>query len=108
MDPWLDPIKWMYLKASEALKGGAMGRRTRYEPRTVWDLLAAEGNYTLITTLKKVERREAGYETMIIPERGYSKDPKTHEAVVKWLESHCENSYSPVQEVREMEQSLHA
>ena len=109
MDYWLESIKRTYLKASKALKGGVMGKRTRYVPRTVWDLLAAEGNYALINTLKMVERRETGYGTMIIPVGGYSKDPETHKAVVRWLESHCEHtSYSPVLEAREMEEALHA
>jgi hypothetical protein len=108
MDPWYEHIRHMYLRASEALRGGAMGKRGTYEPQTVWDLLAAEGNHTLINTLHKVERRETGYTTIIIPTEGFSKDRRTHEAVVEWLKNHCTNEpYSPAQEVKELSLSLH-
>jgi len=82
-------------------------RKANFQPRTVWDRLTAEGNHELIHKLQKVERRETGYGTIVIPKEGFSKDPETHAAVIAWLDEQKTLALNPSREVAELEISLH-
>ncbi len=103
-------IKKMFLKylteKQEPLFHGAMVQRAFYIPFTVWDRLSAEGNHTLIETLRRVERKEEGYGTIIIPANGFSKDPETNRAVIEWLQEKGVLVYNPQQEIKELSETL--
>ena len=72
----------------------------------MWDRLAAEGKYDLISKLRKTEKGEPGYRTVIIPERGWSEDAETNDAILKWLKSLRVNVWSPTQETEELQKAL--
>lgn len=73
---------------------------------SVWLLLATEGRLDTINLLKKVERKEKGYRTLIIPKNGYSSNLATHIAVLKWLRTKKVNVYSPKREISELTETL--
>jgi hypothetical protein len=102
----LERIKRIYLSCVEAFSKDP-SRRALYESKTVWDLLAAEGNHPLIATLRRVEQKEPGYQTVIIPERGWSTNKEIDDAVNDWLKTQGVNAWSPSQEITELERSLH-
>jgi len=81
----------LFLRLLDAIDRAEQPRRAEYTPQTVWDMLAAEGNLSLIERLKMVEQRYPGYGTMVVPEEGYSDDDDTHNAVIDWLRAHDVN-----------------
>jgi len=62
---------------------------------TLWEKLALEGNFKLIEKLRKVERGELGYGTIVVPEKGFSESDKTHNTVLNWLEERNINILNP-------------
>ncbi len=73
----------------------------------VWIALTFEGNTDLIKLLNRVERKEEGYGTVIIPQAGFSSDDDVHNAVLQWLKGKGVNVYSPHNEQASLEYALH-
>lgn len=82
-------------------------RRGVFEPLTLQDRLAAEGNTTLIANLNRALRRESGYETIAIPKEGFSEDDETHNTVLDWLKEHDIHTINPIKEIAELEKTLY-
>ena len=72
----------------------------------LWVRLAAEGNDTLIRKLRHVEIGTPGFSTIIIPDKGFSNDPNTHNDVLDWLRSKSILIYSVDNEARRLTKSL--
>lgn len=102
-------IRFMFLKFLNEhpnLTRGGPVHRINFTPQSVWDLLAAENQLALIDRLRRVERGEPGYRTVLIPNEGFSKDPKVHQAVLDWLRDHNVNVYNCAQEIAELADTL--
>ena len=66
----------------------------KYETKEVldiWSRLVEEDNHDLIEKLRRVERKEGGYGTIVVPAEGFSKNSKTHQMVIDWLEARDTN-----------------
>lgn len=73
----------------------------------LWEMLLSEGKHDLIEKLRRVERQEGGFGTIIIPEGGFSSNKQTHEMVVSWLEKMGTNVLDVKKEIAELEEALH-
>jgi hypothetical protein len=62
---------------------------------SVWDRLASQGNYALLEKLHYVELEIPGFSTVVVPAKGFSDDPETHNAVLAWLREHHVNIHNP-------------
>lgn len=108
MSGLLERIKQIYLGCVEALREKESPTLTKrcYRAQTVWDMLAAENNHDLINKLRHCERRDPGYETIIIPDKGWSKNEETNDAVMTWLRLHDINVYSVSKEIEALSNTL--
>jgi len=110
MYPIMERIKKIYLACVEAFRGRDRAlqtiRITHKKEATVWDMLAAEGQYDLISKLHKTERGEPGYRTVIIPKGGWSESAETNDAILQWLKKLKVNVWSPTQEAVELKRAL--
>lgn len=52
----------------------------------LWVRLTMEGCFELIRKLSRVEKKEDGFMTIVVPPEGFSKDDTTHNMVLEWLE----------------------
>jgi len=103
----MERIKQIFLSCVEAVRDkDEPYPRVEYRVKTVWDRLAAENNNELITRLRRVEKGESGYGTIIIPAGGWSKNEITNDVVLAWLKVRDINVYSPAKEIAELEQTL--
>lgn len=72
----------------------------------VWGVLLAEGNHDLIRTLRRVEKKEGGYGTIVTPEEGFSKKSHTNELVLDWLKKQKVNVLDLQKEKEELRSAL--
>jgi hypothetical protein len=74
----------------------------------IWCRLAIANEIDLICLLRKVETREKGYSTIIIPDNGFTKDKELNDMIIQWLKSQNVNTppYNSKQEVKELTESL--
>lgn len=75
-------------------------------PENIWELLASENKHDLIALLHKVEKKEPGYSSIIIPDGGFSKYTSTHKAVIRFLKKHKVNFLNVKNEKRHLDSSL--
>lgn len=73
----------------------------------LWNRISGEGNFELLTLLHKVEKREAGYGTVVVPKEGFSDSDDTHNMVLEWLEEHRINVLNVRVCVARMKHALH-
>ena len=73
----------------------------------LWVRLAIEDRHDLIKKLNRAERREEGFETIVVPKEGFSDDDSTHNMVLDWLEEHEINVLNVGKEIRLCEVALH-
>jgi len=84
-----------------------LSSRGDFRPRTVWDRLASDGNFELISKLQMVEKGYPGYGTVVVPAGGFSEDDDTHNAVLDWLRGHHINVLNPGLLITKLERALH-
>lgn len=59
-----------------------------------WLDLVLEGNFALIERLKKAERKEPGFTTVVVHREGFSPNDATHNKVLNWLHKHNINVHN--------------
>jgi hypothetical protein len=72
----------------------------------LWLQLTTEGKFDLIRKLGRVENREPGYGTIIVPSEGFSDRDETHNMVLDWLKAHNINILNVGLEKRCLELAL--
>jgi len=72
----------------------------------LWSRLALEGNHILISTLRRAERHEPGYGTIIVKREGFSPDDDTHNMVLDFLRQHGVNILNPGVEIAKIRSAL--
>jgi len=72
----------------------------------LYNTLSEEGNLKLINLLKKVDSKEPGYGTVIVPKGGFSLNTKTHAMVICWLKDRNINIVDVDKEISDLENSL--
>lgn len=72
----------------------------------LWQKLAEEGNFSLIKKLQRIENKEGGYGTVIVPKRGFSDNDETHNMVLGWLEGQNVNIVNTRIEIARLENSI--
>lgn len=80
--------------------------RRHFKTRYLWRRLTEENNFELIDKLTKVEKKEVGFGTIIVPKNGFSKDDKTHNLVLEWLKERDVNVLNVDLEVFKLEKAL--
>ena len=73
----------------------------------LWVKLTLEGRFDLIQRLNRIERKEIGYNTIIVPPEGFSDDDRTHNMVLDWLEQQDANVVNVGLEISRWETALH-
>jgi len=81
--------------------------RVTYDPQALWDRLAGEGRWDVITTLRHVEEETPGYGTVVVPELGFSEDDVTHNMVVDYLMVHGVLPLNPGLLISRMREDAH-
>jgi hypothetical protein len=106
---WLRKVKELFLRfLRDHPELGGIPKTMRVTTRpTVWELLVLEKNFELIEKLKKVEDKEAGYGTIVVPRGGFSSNPETHLAVLAWLKSRRVNVLDVSREIEDLYFALH-
>jgi hypothetical protein len=107
---WLRKVKELFLRfLNEHPEFGEPTKHMRISTKSesVWELLVQEDNHDLIEKLHKVERKEKGYGTIVVPKDGFSKNGTTNQAVIDWLEEHDVNVLDPQKEISELKEALH-
>lgn len=78
----------------------------KHSTKSLWDRLAEERNFKLIETLRRIELKEAGYGTLIVPPKGFSENDETHNLVLNWLEQQEVNILNVGLETARLEYAL--
>jgi len=74
--------------------------------KNIWRTLASESKFDIIEKLKRIERNESGYSTIIVPKNGFSENEETHELILEWLEEKHVNVVSVEKEIRDLNDAL--
>lgn len=74
--------------------------------KDLWKTLLEENKHDLINKLRKVEKREEGYGSIVIPKNGFSENLSTHFAVVSWLKDKGINIIDTNKIIDDLEKSL--
>lgn len=72
----------------------------------LWERLLMEDRHDLIKKLQRVERREGGFSTIVVPENGFSKDTETHDMVLTFLKKNKVNVLDVNQEISDLKDTL--
>lgn len=72
----------------------------------LWSRLALEGNFKLLHTLQRAERREDGYGTIVVKKEGFSEDDETHNMVLDFLEQIGVHIFNPGIEITKLQAAL--
>lgn len=102
---WERLIELLFAKESFETVESKPGKILRIRS-TMWGRLEKEGRYSLISKLKAVERKEAGYGTIVVPDKGFSEDPVTHDMVIKWLIERQVNIINPKKLIKGLEDAF--
>jgi len=73
----------------------------------LWTRLALEGRHALLNKLRRAERREPGFGTIVVKKEGFSDDDETHNLVLKFLRQSSVCVFNPGLEVTRLERALH-
>ena len=73
----------------------------------IWSQLAVESRFDLINKLHRVEQKELGYSTVVVPREGFSPNDQTHNMVMSWLREQHVNILNPFHEIALLELALH-
>lgn len=73
---------------------------------SLWEKLALDGKFELITLLRRVEMKEPGYGTVVVPHEGFSERDDIHNLVLDWLVEHDVNVLNVGLEVACLERAL--
>jgi len=72
----------------------------------LWEILAADGKFELIDKLRRVELREPGYGTIVVPKEGFSDNDEIHNIVLDWLEEQNVNILNVNLEIARLKRAL--
>lgn len=72
----------------------------------IWTALALEGNNELLRKLHRIENKEPGFGTVIVPRYGFSQNDETHNMILRWLKGKGVNVWSPLNEIANLEYAL--
>jgi len=56
-----------------------------YMIEDIWTDLVSEGNFDLISKLRRAELGEPGFGTIVVTREGFSDDDRVHNKVLRWL-----------------------
>ena len=73
----------------------------------LWKTLIEDGKNELIRFLQHVENKEAGYGSVVVPEKGFSDKDGVHNMVLDWLRDRDINIVNVGHEVACLERSLY-
>ena len=96
MHTLLEQIKSIYLSCVKVIM--------KEMSKTIYTTLEEENLTEVITLLKKVERKEPGYKTIIA--KNWSTKESTNTEIITWLRKHNVNVYSPETEIDELKATL--
>ena len=69
----------------------------------VWIALISEGNFELIEKLRKAERMEPGFTTIVVTKEGFSQNDRIHNMVLWWLKKHHVHVLDVMHEIGNLE-----
>ena len=72
----------------------------------LYSILTEESKISLISILKKVDSKEHGYGSIVVPKGGFSYNPETHKMVINWLKERFVNIVDVDREILGLEDSL--
>jgi len=72
----------------------------------LWFKLCEANEIDLICLLRRAEKHEVGYTTIIIPKNGFVKDKELNNLIIKWLRNKTKLIYNPEQEIQALKNSL--
>lgn len=76
-------------------------------PPDPYDALIEEGNLALIDKLARAAKGEPGYQTVIVPRKGFSNNDRTHNRVIRWMKAYNIHYLDLIHEVENMKRALH-
>ena len=72
----------------------------------LWSRLAVEGRFELIKRLRRAERHEPGFTTLVVRKEGFSDIDETHNLVLKYLRQIGANVFNPGMEIARLNSAL--
>jgi hypothetical protein len=72
----------------------------------LWILLIKNDKIDLIKTLQRVENKEPGYGSIIVPDGGFIEDEKINDMILSWLRERDVNIIDVKEEIKSLENSL--
>ena len=73
----------------------------------LWSRLTVEGNFELLSRLRRAECREPGFCTIVVGKTGFSEDDETHNMVIDFLKQIDVHVFNPGLEATKLEMALH-
>ena len=74
----------------------------------LWAILIEKDKNNLVKVLQRVESKEAGYGSIVVPEKGFTNDDKINAMILSWLKERDVNVIDVKEEVKALESSLMA
>jgi ribosomal protein L10 len=71
----------------------------------LWFLLLKSDRTDLIKILQKVEKKEPGYGSIVVPEGGFIEDEKINDMILSWLKERNVNIINVKEEIKSLENS---
>lgn len=107
MDDWEEEYRRLQEHLTGSTGDETLQGSTGYQPKTLWDRLAAEGHHALIEKLHRAEKKDPGYNVLLVPTEGYSDDDITHNAIVDWIKEKDILSLNVTHEIACLDKALH-
>lgn len=68
--------------------------------------LVLESNFELIDRLHRIENKEGGYGTIVVPKEGFSENDEVHNLILDWLNAQNINILNVQHEIANLEYAL--
>jgi hypothetical protein len=72
----------------------------------LWAALIEEDKHDLVKILNRVENKDAGFGSIVVPKEGFSKNKDIHISVINWLKDRGVNIIDVKNEESDLEKSL--
>ena len=103
----LDKFKVLFENVIRFIEGHARKNDKIENKPDLWEMLLSEGKHDLIKKLRRVEREEGGFGTIVVPKEGFSPNKETNSMVIAWLKKAGTNVLDVQKEIVELENALH-
>lgn len=105
----IDPFKFLFDAFLDFIESRRKNNAMKKEINVpaLWEKLLSENRHDLIQKFRRVERKEGGFGTIVVPKKGFSKNEETNQLIIDWLIEKGVNVLNVEEEISDLEDALY-